>query len=112
MHRRISPTRCSKAASPVRELVTACLLCSYIKCASATQVATNEGLMLSFGPGGTVVSCRIDNRELLRTGAKGGMFVADVKDITAREEVLGPNPSFEQIEARHPVGWDVGHECW
>jgi len=62
------------------------------------------------GSGGEVVSCRIDGRELLRAGARGGLFIADVHDIPAREDSLGDNLSFEQVEAGNPMGWDVGHD--
>ncbi|MFC1633560.1 hypothetical protein ACFL5Z_01850 [Planctomycetota bacterium] len=75
----------------------------------AAEVATSDGLTLGLGFGGEVVSCRVDGRELLQTGARGGLFVADVKDIPARYDSLGDNLSFEQIEAGNPVGWDVGH---
>jgi len=89
-------------------LVTACSLCLCAGCAPAAEVATNDGLTLGLGPDGEVVSCRVDGRELLRVGARGGVFVADVEDIPVRDESLVENHSFEQIEAGKPVGWDVG----
>ncbi len=77
--------------------------------AKATEIATDDGLTLGFGPDGEVVSCRIDDRELLQTGAHGGLFVADVLDVPSREDSLADNLGFEEIRAGRPVGWDVGY---
>lgn len=92
-----------------RMLTTTCYICLCAAWATAAEVATSDGLMLDLGPGGEVVSCRIDNRQLLRIGTRGGIFVADVKDIPTRDDPLGDNLSFEQVEAGNPVGWNVGH---
>ena len=76
----------------------------------ASEIATQDGLRLNVGDAGEVVSCRVDGRELLRKGARGGFFVADVQDIAARDELLVDNGSFEQVEAEKPVGWSVGQD--
>ncbi|MBN2312745.1 MAG: hypothetical protein JXM79_02380 [Sedimentisphaerales bacterium] len=91
-----------------RTLAAICWICSCAAWATAAEVATSDGLTLDFGPHGEVVSCRIDNHELLRTGMHGGIFIADVKNIPARDNPLGENLSFEQIEAGNPIGWDMG----
>lgn len=98
----------SMAHLPLQIVVAACSVYLCMGCAPAAEVATDDGLTLGLGPGGEVVSCRVDGRELLRDGARGGMFVADVKDISAQDVSLAANHSFEQIEADNPVGWDVG----
>jgi hypothetical protein len=95
---------------PVRTLVTAPLAWLSTDCVEAAEVATSDGLSLSLGPGGEIVSCQVDGHELLRAGAHGGLFVADVKDIPSREDSLGDNLSFERIEAGNPVGWTVGRD--
>lgn len=77
---------------------------------AAAEIATNDGLTLGLGSGGEVVSCRIDGRELLWAGARGGLFLADVKGIPALDHPLGENLGFEQVAADRPVGWDVGSE--
>ena len=89
-------------------LFAVCVICYIAGCAMAIDVSTDDGLALSLGPGGEILSCRIDGHELLQTGVSGGMFVADVQDIPAREDLLGENLGFEQIEAGNPVGWRVG----
>jgi hypothetical protein len=94
----------------IQTLATACFICLRIGCVSVAEVTTSDGLTLGFGPGGEVVSCCVDDGELLWAGARGGLFVADVKDIQARNDPLGENLSFEQIEAGNPVGWDAGHD--
>jgi len=95
---------------PVQMLVTACCVCLFAEWTAAVEVATHDGLTLGLGARGEVVSCRIDDRELLRAGARGGLFVADVQGIPARDDPLGDNLGFEQIEAGNPIGWDVDHD--
>jgi hypothetical protein len=95
---------------PIRTLVTAPLAWLSTNSVEAAEVATSDGLSLSLGPGGDITSCRVDGHELLRDGAHGGPFVADVQDIPSREDPLGDNLSFEQIEAGSPVGWTVGRD--
>jgi len=85
-----------------------CLACSCAEKTEAMEVRTDDGLSLSLGSEGEITSCRIGGRELLTGGACGGFFVADVEDIAAREVSLVPNPSFEDIYADGPAGWDVG----
>ena len=82
----------------------------YFLLKAAAEVATRDGLTLGLGSGGEVMSCCVDGRELLRAGARGGLFVADVEDIPARDDLLVDNGSFEQIEAGKPVGWVVGRD--
>lgn len=94
----------------IQTLATACFVCLCAGWAAASEVATHDGLTLGLGSGGEVVSCRVDDRELLRAGARGGLFVADVHDIPARDDPLGDNLSFERVEAGNPIGWDVGHD--
>ncbi|MEJ2704247.1 MAG: hypothetical protein P8Z79_17565 [Sedimentisphaerales bacterium] len=91
-------------------LVIVSFICLCAGCVVATEVTTNDGLVLGFGPGGEVASCRVGDRELLLPGEHGGLFVADVEDIPAQDDPLGDNPSFERIETGKPVGWDVGHD--
>lgn len=107
-HHQIDSHRRQAFVSMIHRLATVCFICLCVRWATAVEVATDDGLTLSFGAGGEVVSCSVDGRELLRVGVPGGVFVADVEDIVARDEPLGDNLSFEQIEAGNPVGWEVG----
>jgi len=100
----------SMAHFSMQILVTASFVCVCVGCVPAAEVATQDGLTLGLGLGGEVVSCRVDDRELLRAGARGGVFVADVRDIPAKDVSLVDNHSFEQIEAGNPVGWNVGSD--
>jgi hypothetical protein len=95
---------------PVPMWAAACLVCLCAGCAAAVEIATADGLTLRMGPDGQVESCRVDGQELLRAGARGGVFVADVASIAARGVPLGDNLSFEQIQAGRPAGWEVGHD--
>lgn len=72
------------------------------------QIATRDGLRLELDDAGAVRSCRVGDRELLRTGQRGGFFIADVSDVSALEvNVLG-NPSFEQMQGGRPAEWVTG----
>lgn len=88
--------------------IALCLVCLCPVWAAAPEIATEDGLALVFGAEGEVTCCRIDGRELLRTGALGGVFIADVKGIPIREDLIAENLGFEDIQAGGPVGWDVG----
>ncbi len=92
----------------IRRPATLCFLCLCPVWAAAAEIVTDDGLALTFGAGGEVISCRIDGRELLRIGVPGGVFVADVKGIPSREDLMAENLDFEDIQAGKPVGWDVG----
>jgi hypothetical protein len=92
----------------IRRPATLCFLCLCPVWAAAAEIVTDDGLALTFGAGGEVISCRIDGRELLRIGVPGGVFVADVKGIPSREDLMAENLDFEDIQAGRPVGWDVG----
>jgi hypothetical protein len=95
---------------PIQIIIAVCFVGLYTGCGSAVEVTTTDGLTLGFGSGGEVVSCRIDDHELLKTGMNGGLFIADVKDIPSQEVPLGDNLDFEQIKAGNPVGWNVGRD--
>ena len=76
--------------------------------AGQSQLMTEDGLRLDLDETGTVRSCRIDGREQLRVGERGGLFVADVAGVPAREVNVLANPSFEDVRAGVPVGWTTG----
>ena len=82
---------------------TAALLLGAV--AGRAQLMTRDGLGLDLDEVGAVRSCRIDGRELLRAGGRGGLFVADVSSIAAREVNALANPGFEDIGDGVPVGW-------
>ncbi len=76
--------------------------------AGSEDLATKDGLGLTLDSTGSVKSCRVDDFELLRPGAAGGFFVADVGGIPAQEVELLSSPGFEQVRDGKPVGWSAG----
>lgn len=73
------------------------------------QLSTKDGLSLQIDNRGAVVSVSVDGRELKRNGV-GGFFVADVKEIQAKEVELVENQSFELLKDGKPVGFSVGSD--
>jgi len=63
----------SMAHFSMQILVTASFVCVCVGCVPAAEVATQDGLTLGLGLGGEVVSCRVDDRELLRAGVRGAV---------------------------------------
>ncbi|MBT4818575.1 MAG: hypothetical protein HON70_22890 [Lentisphaerae bacterium] len=96
---------------PSGKLVTlACILAFAAGQAMADDVATDDGLTLQVAPSGAVISCRIDGRELLHSGRRGGTFVADVSTPPGPDQELLTNAGLEQTEEGQPVGWNTGPE--
>ena len=93
-----------------KSVVLACVLGLAAGRAVAEEVATQDGLALQLDATGAVTSCGIDGRELLRTGRRGGTFVADVSALPAPDQELLDNGGFEQVDAGRPVGWQTGAE--
>ncbi len=78
--------------------------------AAAQQLHTADGLAIQLDKRGAVTSLKIDERELLRPGTKGGLFVADVADVPCQEQELLPNPGFEKMAEGRPTDWAFGAE--
>lgn len=76
--------------------------------AQAQELKTDDGMALRLDKEGRTVSLTVDGRELLKPGAAGGFFVADVKDVPVKDVELLGNPSFEQVQAGKPTGWNIG----
>ncbi|MBI2299098.1 MAG: hypothetical protein HYU66_09190 [Armatimonadetes bacterium] len=71
--------------------------------ASARDLATRDGLLLRLDDQGAVTGLRLDRQDL-RLTRPGGLFVADVAGLPAREDELLGNPGFEA----GPTAWSAG----
>lgn len=78
--------------------------------ASPAQLTTSDALALTLDDTGAVTGLSIGGRQLLRAGAKGGIYLADVAHVAAQDGEMLPNGGFEQVRDGKPVGWEFGPE--
>ena len=88
----------------IRCLLSAVLLLTGIGETLAARVAAKDGLALVVDARGAVTGVSVGGRALPGPGAAGGFYLADVRDVPARETEVLLNPGFE----RGQDGWSVG----
>lgn len=97
-------------AAIVCTLVFLASLGGIVAMAAEITLRTDDGPALSLDEPGMVTSLRLDGRELLRQGAYGGLFVADVAGRRGSSPQLLANPGFGELSKARPDGWDLGPE--